>query len=206
MTKSVTKAWKACGVTDFVPRRTSTCPSVAMHILGVLLPENQLAKVRILNLSPVCSSLRAVQHALQNFFGVGPMIASRICARMAIHDRCKVRDLTQGQTTSLTAFLSSPSTYPEPKHVPLASLKFKAPAGKPLPTPAPAPKERKDTVLKNLKIETELKKEIRENIAHQRMIGSYVGRRHMAHLPVRGQRSKTNAQTAKKLNRIERHL
>ncbi|KIP12241.1 hypothetical protein PHLGIDRAFT_21071 [Phlebiopsis gigantea 11061_1 CR5-6] len=160
-----------------------------MHILGVLLPENQLAR-----------------HALQNFFGVGPMIAARICARMAIHDRCKVRELTQSQTTSLTAFLSSPSTYPEAKHVPLASLKFKAPAAKPLPTPAPTTNERKDTLLKSLKIETELKKEIKENIAHQRMIGSYVGRRHMAHLPVRGQRTKSNAAIAKRLNRIERHL
>jgi small subunit ribosomal protein S13 len=58
--------------------------------------------------------------------------------------------------------------------------------------------------LRNLKIETDLRKEIRENIAHQRMIGSYVGRRHAMGLPVRGQNTQTNAKTAKKLNRIER--
>ena len=59
--------------------------------------------------------------------------------------------------------------------------------------------------LRNLKIESELRREIRENIAHQRMIGSYVGRRHAMHLPVRGQNTQTNAKTARKLNRVERY-
>jgi len=58
--------------------------------------------------------------------------------------------------------------------------------------------------LRNLKIETDLRREIRENIAHQRMIGSYVGRRHAMGLPVRGQNTQNNAKTAKKLNRIDR--
>jgi len=58
--------------------------------------------------------------------------------------------------------------------------------------------------LRSLKIETELKREMRENIAHQRMIGSYVGKRHAMGLPVRGQNTQTNARTARRLNRIER--
>jgi small subunit ribosomal protein S13 len=59
--------------------------------------------------------------------------------------------------------------------------------------------------LTNLKIESELRREMRENIAHQRMIGSYVGRRHAMGLPVRGQNTQNNAQTAKRLNRVERY-
>lgn len=59
--------------------------------------------------------------------------------------------------------------------------------------------------LRWLKIEADLKREMRENIAHQRMIGSYVGRRHAMGLPVRGQNTQTNARTARKLNRVERH-
>ena len=59
--------------------------------------------------------------------------------------------------------------------------------------------------LKNLKTESELRREIRENIAHQRMIGSYVGRRHAMHLPVRGQNTQNNAKTARKLNRLDRY-
>jgi len=58
--------------------------------------------------------------------------------------------------------------------------------------------------LRKLKIETDLRREIRENIDHQRMIGSYIGRRHAMGLPVRGQNTQNNAKTAKKLNRIER--
>lgn len=42
------------------------------------------------------------------------------------------------------------------------------------------------------------------NIAHHRMVGSYKGRRHAGGLPVRGQRTRRNAQTARKLNRVER--
>ena len=63
---------------------------------------------------------------------------------------------------------------------------------------------RKDPLLK-LKVEAELRREMRENIAHQRMIGSYVGRRHAMHLPVRGQNTQSNARTARKLNRVERY-
>ena len=58
--------------------------------------------------------------------------------------------------------------------------------------------------LRDLRIESDLLREVRENIAHQRMIGSYVGRRHAMGLPVRGQRTRSNARTAKKLNRVER--
>ena len=131
---------------------------------------------------------------------------------MQIHDRCRIRNLTPYQVTALTAYLSSPSTsQPAPNH-PLASLKYKPPKlGQPLPPVAtksrssPSERKLKDPLL-TLKIETDLKREIRENIAHQRLINSYVGRRHAMGLPVRGQNTQTNANTAKKLNRIERYL
>jgi small subunit ribosomal protein S13 len=125
---------------------------------------------------------------------------------MSIHDTCKVRDLTQVQLTSLTAFLSSPSTFPAATRLPLASLDFQAPnPGKPLPTVPKSSKAGSSDPLRNLKIEVELRRELRENIMHQRVIGSYVGRRHAQHLPVRGQNTRTNAQTAKKLNKIDRY-
>jgi small subunit ribosomal protein S13 len=56
--------------------------------------------------------------------------------------------------------------------------------------------------LRWLRVEADLK---RENIGHQRVIGSYVGKRHAMGLPVRGQNTQTNAKTARKLNRVERH-
>lgn len=62
----------------------------------------------------------------------------------------------------------------------------------------------KSDPLLGIRLETDLKREMRENIAHQRMIGSYVGRRHAQGLPVRGQNTQNNAHTARKLNRIER--
>jgi small subunit ribosomal protein S13 len=59
--------------------------------------------------------------------------------------------------------------------------------------------------LKKVKVESELRREIRENIAHQRMIGSYIGKRHAMHLPVRGQNTQSNAKTARRLNQLDRY-
>ena len=51
--------------------------------------------------------------------------------------------------------------------------------------------------LESFKIEGDLKKEIRENIDRLKAIKSYRGIRHIVNLPVRGQRTKTNARTVK---------
>ncbi|MDR2676662.1 MAG: 30S ribosomal protein S13 [Endomicrobium sp.] len=50
-------------------------------------------------------------------------------------------------------------------------------------------------ITKNLKVEGDLKREIQSNIRRLIEIGSYRGLRHRRNLPVRGQRSKTNART-----------
>ena len=73
------------------------------------------------------------------------------------------------------------------------------------PSPLPRVKTKGMDPLRWLRIEADLKREKRENIGHQRMIGSYVGKRHAMGLPVRGQNTQTNVRTARKLNRVERH-
>jgi small subunit ribosomal protein S13 len=120
---------------------------------------------------------------------------------------------------TLTAFLASPQTAPIMPSFPLASPEFKLGEGIDSSSTIPAPirretwlranpkKEpwiRKKDPLYELKIEMELRKEMRENIAHLRDIGAYRGKRHMFGYPVRGQNTQTNAFTARKLNRIER--
>lgn len=49
--------------------------------------------------------------------------------------------------------------------------------------------------LESFKVEGDLRKEIRENIQRLKRIGSYRGSRHSMGLPVRGQRTRTNART-----------
>lgn len=51
--------------------------------------------------------------------------------------------------------------------------------------------------LESFTVEGDLKKEIRENIDRLKAIKSYRGIRHIVNLPVRGQRTKTNARTRK---------
>jgi len=45
------------------------------------------------------------------------------------------------------------------------------------------------------KVEGDLRKEIQENIKRLKQIGSYRGKRHILGLPVRGQRTRSNART-----------
>ena len=52
-------------------------------------------------------------------------------------------------------------------------------------------------ISQNYKVEGELRKEITLNIKRLQEIGSYRGTRHKRSLPVRGQRTKTNARTRK---------
>jgi len=163
-----------------------------VHVLGVLLPDLQYAR-----------------QALTRFYGVGNKTSHRLCARLQIHDRQKIRDLTPTQVTELASFLASPSTAPPLRRMPLASAGYT-----PLPVSAPIEDVRRTALedsatgppdpLKSLKIESEAKRVVRENIAHLRMIGSYVGKRHAMGLPVRGQNTQSNARTAKKLNRVGR--
>ncbi len=50
-------------------------------------------------------------------------------------------------------------------------------------------------ITKSLKVEGDLRREVQGNIKRLIDIGSYRGLRHRRNLPVRGQRSKTNART-----------
>ena len=48
-----------------------------------------------------------------------------------------------------------------------------------------------------LKVEGDLRREVQADIRRKMEIGSYQGLRHRRHLPVRGQRTKSNARTRK---------
>lgn len=60
--------------------------------------------------------------------------------------------------------------------------------------------------LSELTVEGHLKQKIWDDIKLKRDIGSYAGSRHASGLPVRGQGTRNNSSTAKRLNRIDRKL
>jgi small subunit ribosomal protein S13 len=55
----------------------------------------------------------------------------------------------------------------------------------------------RDFIEANYKIEGDLRREVTADIRRKIEIGSYQGRRHRSGLPVRGQRTRTNARTRK---------
>lgn len=58
-------------------------------------------------------------------------------------------------------------------------------------------KKLRDIIEKEYSIEGELKREIQSNIKRLKEISSYRGNRHLRNLPLRGQKTKTNARTRK---------
>lgn len=58
--------------------------------------------------------------------------------------------------------------------------------------------------LSTMTIENDARKIVQDNIKRLRDIGTYRGRRHAMGLPVRGQRTRNQIQTARKLNVVER--
>jgi small subunit ribosomal protein S13 len=55
----------------------------------------------------------------------------------------------------------------------------------------------KSIIEKDYKVEGELRREISSNIKRLKEIGCYRGIRHIKHLPVRGQRTRTNSRTVR---------
>ncbi len=55
----------------------------------------------------------------------------------------------------------------------------------------------REFIEKTYKVEGDLRREVMMNIRRMREIGSYRGSRHAKHLPVRGQRTKTNSRTVR---------
>ncbi|KAF3910977.1 hypothetical protein AA313_de0201152 [Arthrobotrys entomopaga] len=102
--------------------------------------------------------------ALQKFYGIGPNVASRLCAKLTLYRSAKLGELSQKQLTQVQQELSK------------------------------------------LTIENDLHKSIVDNIRRLKDMGTLRGRRHAMGLPVRGQRTQTQAKTAKKLNRVERSM
>ena len=87
-------------------------------------------------------------------------MSHRICARVQIHNQCKVRDLTPQQVTALTAFLSAPASAPTPPHLPVAGPNYVAPAPSMPLTPIVQSRREFNDPLKKLRLETDLKREI----------------------------------------------
>jgi small subunit ribosomal protein S13 len=175
----------------------NTIENINMHVLGVNLPDRKLLKVctslhMLLLLCPVLTGLTScppIQIALTSFHGVSHSTSRLICARLGFHDRLLVSELSEPQINQLSALLSSPSSFMS-SHSAAESSK--------------AASSRGHDQLVNLVIESDLRRQVRSNIQHHRTVGSYKGRRHAMGFPVRGQRTKSNAKTAKRLNRVER--
>ncbi|CZT18251.1 probable ribosomal protein S13 [Ramularia collo-cygni] len=58
--------------------------------------------------------------------------------------------------------------------------------------------------LSTMTLENDLRRQLVDNIKRLRDMGSYRGRRHAMSLPVRGQRTRSQIMTARKLNRVDR--
>jgi small subunit ribosomal protein S13 len=59
--------------------------------------------------------------------------------------------------------------------------------------------------LEGMQLENKLRRKVQQDITRLRDTGTYRGRRHAMNLPVRGQNTRSQVKTARKLNRVERY-
>ena len=97
---------------------------------------------------------KRVEVSLRYIYGIGPTLASTICAQASVDPATKVRDLTDDEIGRIRDFID-----------------------------------------RNYVVEGELRKTVRQNIQRLIEINCYRGIRHRRGLPVRGQRTHTNART-----------
>nr|XP_018262785.1 30S small subunit ribosomal protein S13 [Kwoniella dejecticola CBS 10117]OBR84943.1 30S small subunit ribosomal protein S13 [Kwoniella dejecticola CBS 10117] len=142
-----------------------------MHLLGHNLPDHKPLKI-----------------ALLTFYGLSHPLASRLLARLSIHSEALVSDLTEPQLTSLSAYLSSPSTTARPSTYTLSPPGGKdlSPPGNKVIFPSGAQKgkgkvqtqnQNQEDSLNELLLETEARRSMQADIAHLRMVGTYRGKR-----------------------------
>lgn len=60
----------------------------------------------------------------------------------------------------------------------------------------------REIIEKKYAVEGDLRREVQANIKRLREIDCYRGSRHVKHLPVRGQRTKTNSRTVRGINEL----
>lgn len=109
-------------------------------IFGVNIPDSWVVKVRPLILysdPPLTNIFSMTQAALQyHFYGIGPNVAARLCAKLSIHPTARLASLNNPTVTALAFEMSK------------------------------------------LKLDTDLQKELHDNLERLRDLGTYRGRRH----------------------------
>ena len=110
---------------------------------------------------------KRIDVSLRYLYGIGPYRATLICQEMGIKPETRARDLKEDEIARITAFIE---------------------------------KNFNDEVFKDGRsgpVEGGLRRRIQMNVMRLKKIGSYRGMRHIRGLPVRGQRTRTNARTRK---------
>ena len=112
--------------------------------------------------------------SLQYLYGVGPYRADLICRETGIPPETRARDLKDDEVARLAAYIDK---------------KFNS--------EDEAGEIRPGTVGRRGPVEGALRRTVQQNVTRLKKIQSYRGLRHIRGLPVRGQRTRTNARTRK---------
>lgn len=99
---------------------------------------------------------KKITFSLCYIYGVGPVVAKRICEKAKIDMNVRAGQLSDAQVAKIREIIDS-----------------------------------------DYRVEGDLRRDIQADIKLLKDLGSYRGNRHIKHLPTRGQRTHTNARTAK---------
>ena len=115
---------------------------------------------------------KRLEIALTYIFGIGKPTAQRICGDTDLDPNQRVRDLTEDEVNKIRVWVDANLTEDEVVRI-------------------------RAYVDQYLRVEGDLRRDVAQDIKRKIEIGCYQGIRHRRSLPVRGQRTHTNARTRK---------
>ena len=118
---------------------------------------------------------KRIDIALRSIYGIGPITSAAVLANTKIDPATRAHTLNEDELATIAKAIQSTEMRPSQTRTP----------------------ENKDTEMCPILVEGDLRRKITEDLKRLKSIKTYRGMRHARGLPVRGQRTQTNARTRK---------
>ena len=119
---------------------------------------------------------KAIGIALTYIYGIGQSRSKEICTQVVLGELKKFKHMTDEERSAVMAFFN-----------------------KKVKDPTDEEEKKISDIVRTYTLENDLRREVASNIKRLKELKTWRGMRHALGLPVRGQQTKTNAKTAKRL-------
>ena len=118
---------------------------------------------------------KRIDISLRSIYGIGPVVSAKVLENAQIDPSTRAHTLSEAQLAVIAKAIQTTEMLPSQTSTP----------------------ENSETGMCSILVEGDLRRKVTEDLKRHKNIRTYRGLRHMRGLPVRGQRTQTNARTRK---------